>query len=35
MNTDILFKQSIEDKENFWKEQAQEISGLNSQNHSF
>jgi len=26
MNTDILFKQSIEDKENFWKEQAQEIS---------
>ncbi len=26
MNTDILFKQSIENKENFWKEQAQEIS---------
>ncbi|MBL7880578.1 MAG: AMP-binding protein, partial [Chryseobacterium gambrini] len=26
MNTDTLFKQSIEDKENFWKEQAQEIS---------
>lgn len=26
MNTDILFQQSIEDKENFWKEQAQEIS---------
>ncbi len=26
MNTDILLKQSIEDKENFWKEQAQEIS---------
>lgn len=25
MNTDILFQQSIEDKENFWKEQAQEI----------
>jgi propionyl-CoA synthetase len=29
MDTDILFKQSIEDKENFWKEQAQEINGLN------
>ena len=26
MNADHLFKQSIEDKENFWKEQAQEIS---------
>ncbi|KNB60184.1 AMP-binding protein [Chryseobacterium sp. Hurlbut01] len=26
MNTEDLFKQSIEDKENFWKEQAQEIS---------
>lgn len=25
MNTDDLFKQSIEDKENFWKERAQEI----------
>lgn len=26
MNADDLFKRSIEDKENFWKEQAQEIS---------
>lgn len=26
MNTDNLFKQSIENKEQFWKEQAQEIS---------
>ncbi|UZT97857.1 AMP-binding protein [Chryseobacterium fluminis] len=25
MDTDILFKQSIEDKEHFWKQQAQEI----------
>ncbi|MEI7488087.1 MAG: acetyl-coenzyme A synthetase N-terminal domain-containing protein, partial [Chryseobacterium sp.] len=26
MNTESLFKQSIEDKENFWKEQAQAIN---------
>ncbi|WP_315058872.1 acetyl-coenzyme A synthetase N-terminal domain-containing protein [Chryseobacterium indoltheticum] len=26
MDTDRLFKQSIENKEQFWKEQSQEIS---------